>query len=210
MNNLTEVFNKIGEIFQINISQPEQVATGLAVVLMVISLCNCFFGYRLFRFWSSLAGFFIGFLLGFIVTGLVYKGENSTVYAIIMGVVVAVICSIFAFKVYKLGLFIWSLSMVYSLGLTLLPIDSNIIKNILSVVLGIIVAVFVVKFQYAWIIGTTSISGGFNAAGYFVTLFSFAVNWPVYVVGAVLAVAGFLFQFMFNPKNRTKKRRRTR
>ena len=145
----------------------------------------------------------MGFLLGFVLTVVIYNGENSIIYALIVGFILAVIGSASSYKFYQAGLFLWALWMVYSFVQTIIPVENNTLKVIVGIVLGIIAAIFMAKFGYVWIIILTAVSGGFNAAGYGTSLFSFSQNWSVYVLGTALAAAGMFIQFL-TVKNKRK------
>ena len=114
----------------------------------------------------SLAGAFLGFAIGFLTTSLLYNGDKASLYSLLVGIAAAVLFSILSFKVYRLGLFIWAVVMAYGPVSSFISIDNFIARNVAAVAVSVLIAVFVVKFQYAWIIAVTAVAGGFNASAF--------------------------------------------
>lgn len=144
----------------------------------------------------SLAGAFLGFAIGFLTTSLLYNGDKASLYSLLVGIAAAVLFSILSFKVYRLGLFIWAVVMAYGPVSSFIPIDNFIARNVAAVAVSVLIAVFVVKFQYAWIIAVTAVAGGFNASTFLFEILPYEEKWPVYVTGAALALAGLVFQIV--------------
>ncbi len=71
----------------------------IAIVAIVIGLLMCFFGYRLFRIWLSVAGLFIGVYLGYYLGGLL----GGDVWPIVAAAVIGVALAVVAYWLYKVG-----------------------------------------------------------------------------------------------------------
>ena len=120
------------------ISTLEAVVTGAGQVLLafsvVFALLNCFFGYKLIKVWAAIAGFLLGWVIGFFAA--LYFLENVGACALI-GVVVGVLCGLAAFFVYRVGVFLFCFFQGLSLCLALIP-------NWPGVVVGLIVGGMVI------------------------------------------------------------------
>ena len=85
------------------ISTLEAVMTGAGQVLLafsvVFALLNCFFGYKLIKVWAAIAGFLLGWVIGFFAA--LYFLENMGACALI-GVVVGVLCGLAAHRLHHL------------------------------------------------------------------------------------------------------------
>ena len=196
LDKIWEFLKNTTEFLRIDISLPAEIYYIVSAALIILSLCSCFFGYRFFRFFMSLAGAFLGFAIGFLTTSLLYNGDKASLYSLLVGIAAAVLFSILSFKVYRLGLFIWAVVMAYGPVSSFISIDNFIARNVAAVAVSVLIAVFVVKFQYAWIIAVTAVAGGFNASAFLFEILPYEEKWPVYVTGAALALAGLVFQIV--------------
>lgn len=80
-------------MFEFSISLIDQ---AFFLVLGLLGLISCFFGFRLFRVWLALAGFQIGFFLCFSFGGQVFNPTHLLIMAALCGVLLAGGLSIFS------------------------------------------------------------------------------------------------------------------
>lgn len=131
------------------------------LVLGLLGLAVCFFGYRLFRFWLLVAGLQAGFILGLLLGSAVFRSE-------VVVMVVAILCGILAaglsFTLVKIGAFIAgaaTLAMLAVLVMKLLGIPANIFVILAAVILGGLLAVFSVR---PFLILATAANGAYLVA----------------------------------------------
>jgi len=165
----------------------------IAAVTFLFAALQCFLGYKLFKFWVAVCGFFTFGILG----GLLSSSISDEVgMAVFIGIISALIGAFIAFKLYKVGVFILCGFMGFLLGYVLTQ----------SVTLGIIMALFLgvlsVFFVKPVIIISTSISGGLVAGTSLARVLgidSFATS---IIIGIMFAIFGILVQFSTNKKTR--------
>lgn len=80
--------------------------------MLVFMLLTCFFGFLMKKIWISVLGVLIGFTLGALIAVLINQGAALI---IIFGLVLAIIEGVIAFKLYRVGMFIWTGSLVFSM-----------------------------------------------------------------------------------------------
>ncbi|MGN0363892.1 MAG: hypothetical protein ACI4ET_13780 [Bilifractor sp.] len=80
-------------------------AQALVIGSLILGILQCFFGFRLLRFWISFFGFVIGMYLGTTISA---KLISDPVYARwIIGVVCGLLLSLLGYKLYLAGVFIF-------------------------------------------------------------------------------------------------------
>jgi hypothetical protein len=131
------------------------------LVLGLLGLAVCFFGYRLFRFWLLVAGLQAGFILGLLLGSSVFRSE-------VMIMVVAILCGILAaglsFTLVKVGAFIAgaaTLAMLVILVMKLLGKPANVFVVFAAVLLGGLLAIFAVR---PFLILATAANGAYLVA----------------------------------------------
>ncbi len=170
-----------------------------AIIVLVIAIIACFFGYKSFRPVVGLICFFIGLSLG-----LTYSAQliNNVTFNWIIGIIIAVMLAFIGYKASHVGLALW-------IGYETYKVASQLSSNtwlalIIGVGLALIVGLLVWKLKKPLIIVTTALAGGFQAVTSIFTIFSLGtiqyatVIWSVAVV--ILIVLGMLVQFKMNKK----------
>lgn len=147
-----------------------------SLIIFIIGIIQCFFGYKWLRFVLAVSGFMTGAVIGSIM-GLI-GGLNSTdsisdvVNMIIVAMVIfGIIGAIISYKVYKLGIFLIGFSGVYLISLLtslagrLMSGNDSIAAAFATALIPAVVAgVLMVKFTKPLIIIYTGISGAYTAA----------------------------------------------
>lgn len=180
------------EHFAVSIGGASGIGAGVGAVFALI---NCFFGYRMMRFWIGSMGFIIGLLAGY--EGARYFLENLAVCAVIaigMGILVAFL----SFRIYQAGIFILCGLLGFALFLgvgTMWFSEYGTVVTIVSAMVGIGIGVAGVLFSRPAIIVTTAVSGGLTASQTIFGIFGLANETAMLVVGAVLAIVGIVWQF---------------
>lgn len=179
------LFNELGSVFG-------ELFIGLAIIAFIISILQCFFGYKLFKFWVAVTGFLTFGIIGGFAAGI--AAENAGV-GMFIGLACAVLGAFIAFKLYKVGVFLLCGSMGFLLGYIL--IENPIFALIFALVIGVLSVYFVKPV----IILSTSISGGFTAGSSLCMIMGIDSGVPSILIGLALAVGGVLVQFAFAKKS---------
>lgn len=169
----------------------------VAIIITVIcGLLTVFFGYKLLKLWITLAGFFIGLILGGGVAGLL---KAPTAVIVIAAIVVAVLLAAAAFFFYKVGVFIFSglmgFTLVTNLILELYTGDSRWWVITIGIVAAVLVGIVAVKFVRPVVIVTSSISGASSIAFTLIPLMGITNFWIILAAGLVIAALGMIWQF---------------
>jgi len=131
------------------------------VVLGLIGLAICFFGYRLFRFWLMAAGLQAGFVLGLWLAGLIFRSE---VLIIVVAILFGVLLAALSFALVRLGAFIAgaaALAMLAILVMRLLGIPVNLYVALGAMLLGGLLAAFSLR---PFLILATAVNGAYLVA----------------------------------------------
>ena len=107
----------------------------LMLVCIAIALLNCFFGYRLLKFWISFTGFLIGGTAGYLI---VNQYVNNVAYAILAGFLLGLLIGFLAWRFYLAGVFFMVLIMIFSLFLRMTPQER--LYQILILAAGLLVS----------------------------------------------------------------------
>ena len=177
----------------------------IAIVAIVIGVLMCFFGYRLFKAWLSVAGLFLGAYLGYYLGGLLGGDVWPIVAAVVLGIVLAVV----AYWLYKIGAVL--IGALLGAGLVLVVastwgIDAQWWIAVIGAAVGALVAgLFIKEFiiigsslngatmltvgVYALITGTDYMADQSRA------LLTFP--WYILAIVAVVTVAAAIYQFRY-------------
>lgn len=196
----TELDTLLSELTEIEAG----VLTALTVVSVILALMQCFFGYRLLRFWVTLIGGLAGFALGFGISRA--QMQDAQVWIpVLIGVVAAALLGFLAFKIYLAGVFLLCGILAGAAVLTIPFPDESVwktIRIILAIAAFIIAGILSVKFNRQVVIIVTAFSGGMQAADGIAKLapeLSANEAYPV-MLGAVLVIAGLAIQFLTTRK----------
>ncbi|WP_298842961.1 hypothetical protein [Clostridium sp.] len=163
----------------------------VAIVTLLFTSLQCFLGYRLFKVWVAVCGFFIFGIMGGVVSNAISDNVGMTM---IIGILSALLGAFIAFKLYKVGIFIVCGFMGFLIGYIFTRTIT--VGIIMALVLGVL-NVFFVK---TIIIISTSISGGLIAGislARVLGINSFAISISI---GILFAIFGMLVQFTTNRK----------
>lgn len=180
LGNPAGIFNAISEVVRI-----------IAAITFIFAALQCFLGYKLFKFWIAVCGFFTFGILGGIIGAMVAKNTGIAVFC---GILFAILGAFAAYKLYKIGVFILCGFMGFILGYILT--QSAALGIIMAVALGVL-GVFFVK---PVIIISTGISGGLLAGSSIATVFNINDSLVSIILGILFAVFGVLVQFATNKK----------
>lgn len=140
-----------------------------SIVTILVALATCFFGYRLLKFWVSVAGALVfgalGACLGGWLGGLLNGGAAlATVLMWVLAILLAVLGGILAFKLYKVGVFLYCFVCGFSVGaLVAMLLGAPDKWWLVSLILGLAAGVVGVLMTKHIVILSTSLSGGFSA-----------------------------------------------
>lgn len=186
----------------------DQLALLGTITVLIFSLLQCFFGYRLLRWWIRLIGFLIGFVISF---GFVSYQWNyiSLVIRLLIGIAGGILVGYLAFRLYLVGVFLLG-GAAAAAAVTVGIFGERQPVTWEWIVIGIVflaAGILCVKFQRTAIILFTSISGGIQAVNALKQLVpeirGSAINANITL--AALIVLGLLMQFMMT---REKSRRK--
>ncbi len=168
------------------------IAAGIGAVF---ALVNCFFGYRMMRFWIGIIGFSAGMWGGFAAAD--YFLDNMAVCAVI-ALAAGFLMTFLAFRIYLVGVFLlcglFGFGLFWALG-TLWFAEYETIVLIVSAVAGIGIGVAGVLLSRPVILLTTAISGGMMASQTMFGIFGVTNETAVLIAGVILAILGAVWQF---------------
>ena len=116
----------------------------------------------------------------------------------VIGIAAGLLLGGIAFFLYKAGVFVLCVFLVFFLCVGLIPIQWLAI--VLGLALGIAVGVLAMKFMREVLIFTTAISGGMNAANALLPVFGLQNAAAALIVGLALAVLGIVVQWKTTAK----------
>ena len=175
----------------------------LLAVMLIISLLQCFFGYKLIKLWISIGGFFVGCLMGALIA--IILSEQSAWAVILTILIFGALGAWLAFKFFKVGVFLECFALGFVFGAILgyyfgkeqAIAPAGLLFALAAGILGVILIkpVFIL---------TTGISGGTSAGSCLAILGKWQNPDLAIIVGLVIAALGIYVQFMMNrkkPKN---------
>ncbi|HEX3075517.1 MAG TPA: zinc-ribbon domain-containing protein [Lachnospiraceae bacterium] len=170
----------------------------IILAILVIALIECFFGFKLLKFWIAV----IGFILGGVIFGLIggYNGLGSE--TIILSFVGAILCAFISYKVYLIGVFISNFASATAASFLVFAILNNCSAEdqyMFAVIFGLIVAIIAVILVQPITILSTSISGGTLAGSAIAYLMKVEDPDSIgSVIGIIIALLGILYQCATN------------
>lgn len=184
----------------------------LLLISLVLSLMQCYFGYRFLKFWIAVLGFILGAVAG-VAVSVGFFGID-TWYPWAIGLAAGALLSFLAYKLYLAGVFVFSgftaSSAVYAV--TELPAVRTFLEGLngettqriiviaLCVIAFVVTGILSVKFAKPFIIVVTSLSGCLLASRTLVQLIPSMETHPEYqmIAAAALGVSGILLQHLMN------------
>ena len=114
-----------------------QIVIVAAVIALILALLQCFFGYKMLRFWVALIGFALGSAIGSGIIANIMENP-SKVLIVLVGITAGAFLGILAFKLYVVGVFIYC-GLLGAAIVMLLPFDKNESLKTVQIVLMVIV-----------------------------------------------------------------------
>ena len=177
----------------------------VGVIVCIIGLLQCFLGYRLFRIWCGIVGFFIGVMLAVALatTGILHESTAADLISVLLIIVLGITGALIANKVYLVGLFLYAFSAVFIIGFVLTAIFTNSLLAclVVGILAGTAMGVLVVIHRRFWIILMTSIQGGLSVCTGLMLIMQSTELGYAFILPLVLSVAGFFVQYFFDKKS---------
>ncbi|MBR2189636.1 MAG: DUF4203 domain-containing protein [Eubacterium sp.] len=164
LRDLSELAQLAGDLPQIS-QIMERVMIGVAVIVLILSLLQCFFGYRMLRFWVTIIGFLVGFIGGGAFAA--YASDDpSAILVVLAGLSAGVILGFLSFKLYLVGVFLYCGLLAAAVAYMIRFPEGRWqnVKLVLMIVVFIAAGVLAVVIQRYFVIGVTAVSGGVSAA----------------------------------------------
>lgn len=156
---MTEILVRVMNIIQRvrNMQELNMFAMAIFAVILGFGVMNCFFGYRLLRFWVMLFGFGLGAVGGAFVV--YYVGVTEKMYYLAGMVVVGLLLGAIAFFSYRAGIFLLCAGSGMLLSIYVLHPTSSAVF-FACVLIGIGLGCLGLKYCREVIIVVTSLAGG--------------------------------------------------
>ena len=163
----------------------------LLLIVIVFALLNCFFGYALRKLWSVIPGFFLGAAAGYAAG--TYTNQTTTI-TLALAVGTGLLTAIIAFVLYRIGLFLLICGLV-GFCLWHLVNPNDITGYGLVALVAFVIGLICVPFERNSVILVTSICGALTTIRMAYFFKDLDLNMMFWIVSAILAAAGMLFQF---------------
>ncbi|MBU3184013.1 TM7S3/TM198-like domain-containing protein [Clostridium estertheticum] len=163
----------------------------IAIVTFLVTFLQCFLGYKLFKFWVTVCGFFTFGIMGGVVSNTSSDNAGMAMFIVLLS---ALLGAFITFKLYKVGIFILCGFMGFLLGYVLTQAVT------LGIIMALVLGVLSIFFVRPVIIVSTSLSGGLIAGislAKVLDISSFATS---IIIGILFAVFGMVVQFATNKK----------
>ena len=162
----------------------------LLLIVIVFALLNCFFGYALRKLWSVIPGFFLGAAAGYAAG--TYTNQTTTI-TLALAVGTGLLTAIIAFVLYRIGLFLLICGLV-GFCLWHLVNPNDITGYGLVALVAFVIGLICVPFERISVILVTSICGALTTIRMAYFFKDLDLNMMFWIVSAILAAAGMLFQ----------------
>lgn len=172
----------------------------MAAICIVCGILACFMGYRLLKLWICIIGCGTGFLSGFLVSRIFLE---SIWLCIGIGVVLAVILAVLAFRFHLAGIFLLCAAAMFLVTKVLFHGEEWWIYLICGIAAAA-AGVLGICFAKPMLITVTGLCGGFLAAGGILSAMKIDEMTVRLVFTAVLAAAGIWFQFYHTGAEKTE------
>jgi hypothetical protein len=160
------------------------------IVILIVSLIACFFGYRFNKSLIAICGLIIGFYLAKTFLPMILTDSNLIT---ICSCVIAIFIGFISFRAYEIGIFLTCFFGIYVFcGNLNLAHD---IRIIVGVICGLISGFLAVKFVRPIMIITTASSGAFLFTENILKIINYNNNTLNIVISLVIMILGILYQF---------------
>lgn len=174
--------------------------TTTLIILLLLGGCSCFLGYRLMKLWLFLIGGAAGCVLGYLL-GMQFT--ESRTLAVVIAVIAAAACGGLSYWIYQAGVFLLCF-IGGTLGFSFLLRPTTSLFFFGCMLLGAAIGVAGVKFVKPIVILVTSAAGGVAMGSAIAGYMGMNGFTPGLLLGGILALAGFLVQWLTSPKDRRK------
>ena len=179
----------------------DQISAVFLVLSLITGIIQCFFGYRLLKFWITLFGFLLGFLLGYGISG--QLASDSAAVPVLAGIAAGLLAGFLAFKIYLMGVFVFcGLLWFYLVSAISYPSGDGwtVLAFVLEIAAFVAVGILSVKFARPFIIVITAGSGAYAAVRALTSLAPSVTLLQVQnsrlIILLVLAACGIMLQFL--------------
>lgn len=187
----------------------------IAILSLVIGLIGCLFGYKLYRLFTTISGFFAGVFLGFFI-GTNFFGHSNGII-ILCCLVGGISLAIFSYHIYMAGIFVLCFFLGFVGAANYIQATGNV-AFLMATICGLVVGALAIKFVKPVIIIATTFVCGSSAAEAMVALGRrFGVEFftrsyaPIATLAAVFVIS-CLFQVVTTrhsePWSKKKKRKK--
>lgn len=178
----------------LNLSYRLKDSIGIIIAIVsIFALVQCFFGYRVFKFWIGIQGFILFGIVGIAFGYLSFKEE--IILCLVMGLISGGVGALLAMGLYKLGVFLQCFWTGSFLGILIGVIGQvNIGHTVnLAIIFGIGVGIIGILLIKPLIILSTGFSGGLTL-GCIVALAGKLDIMTGVIAGVIVSVCGALYQ----------------
>lgn len=199
MDIIAQINNLLGDPSEIGgaIKGMEQT---IVVIAMIPSLLQCFFGYKMLKFWIAFNGFCVGGIIGALI-GMAVGGENggAGMAAVILALILGILGAWLAFKLYMLGVFLQCFVMGFLFGAILGYFAGSTSAMVpVGIICALVAAIAGVILTKPIIIISTGLTGGLSVGVCLAVLFDAKSPAVGIVLGLILAALGIFVQFKMN------------
>ena len=186
----------------------KDVLSVIGVITCITGLLQCFFGFKLFKFWCGIIGLFVGGSIGVAISasGAFSASPAAGLIGLLVIIILAITGAFIAYRAYLVGLFIYAFCAAFLIGFGLFAVITNsiIIGLGVGIAAGTAMGIVSVIFRRFWIILTTCISGGTSiCAGLMMVMQTTELGWA-FLLPPILMVAGFFVQHITVKKGKNK------
>lgn len=196
INNIVDGLNRL--IFSSVIG-----SMGTSLLFLAVTGSMCYVGYKFLRFYVSLAGAYLGLLIGYaMAVALEVTDQRSVTWGLVVGFGVAF--AFIGFFLEKGGRFLLTAFLTFALGRSLLAAYlSGTWLLVVSVLAALLVGALTMQFLKSIIIVLFPLAGGFAFASYFVGRVvpmvgsisnESVLTTAIIVIGLGMAISGFIVQ----------------
>ena len=180
----------------------------VGVIACIVGLLQCFFGFKLFKFWCGVIGLFVGIAIGMTIaaSGAFDASPAAGLIGLLVIIILGITGSFIAYRAYLVGLFIYAFCAAFLIGFGLFAVITNsiIIGLGVGITAGLAMGIVSVIFRRFWIIVTTCISGGTSiCAGLMMVMQTTELGWG-FILPPILMIAGFFVQHLTVKKGKNK------
>ena len=166
------------------------------VIVLIIALLHCFLGYKLQKVWITVVGFFVGLVLGSVISGFTIGSKVKPFVIVLIGLAAGIIIGFVAFKLYTAGVFIWIAGLTFVMVTRLFTEKYETVAIVVGIVAAILFGILAVVFMRSVIIALTAINGGFTAVTMLMEKINFDGKIWILIMALVLTALGMAVQFM--------------